>query len=85
MKIISEILGWPLAGLMTAAPLGIIPLLEGVVMAFFLPPTKNPTRAMMVVGRLLRQSSVGLAIRQGLRVLGFNLGCGERLAFFVFY
>ena len=43
-----ESLGWPLVGLMTAAPLGIVPLLGGVIMVSSL-ATKNLSRATMVV------------------------------------
>ena len=49
----SESLARPWAGMTTTTPLGVVPLLEGVVLALTSPGTKNLSRATVVLGELL--------------------------------
>lgn len=81
---IGESLGWPLVGLRTAAPLSVVPLLGGVVMASLSLPRTFSMQGWLFVDPPCR-SYISLAIWRGLRLLGAALGCGKRPTFFVFF
>jgi hypothetical protein len=65
--IAGESLARPWAGMTTTTSLGAVPLLGGVVLALTPPSTKNPLRAMVVIGgflqRLRSSTSLGCLTR----------------------